>query len=225
MKPVLCLVSVFSFLTLSAQKRIGLEINPEFNSNSISFNYQVLGNEEKGILYGFGINMSHRDGSTPSGIPKYYHAPIPVDPVAIEYNETLPNVIYHYKSYYNSVTTSTICAGIGKYIEFRGDKGIKVMVHGRFGMANSLLSMRYSGGKQYLFSKRKETVFAMYSIVPELQFTSGFSPKYAWTFGVRTPYSRSLQTEKYNPVNKGETMNGFDFELILGITKSVGKCN
>jgi hypothetical protein len=222
---LLFLFLAFSFISFG-QKRIGVDVN----THLINLNYTIHFQEViKGPLlysagvffggYGDGFNTNSRDAAS-NGFN-----------LGIAY-PTLNRTFTDTTGTYDLFSYSTRGKGIGAYIgfglfhEFGTQHGIRFNLNNRFGwMKSKLFASYFKEGQDNARIQRPNIYHFTGAVSLELYHTIRLTGRHTFYWGFKLPYYYTLDKGRYNPVKDSELFHKFKFDVSIGMTRAIGKCN
>lgn len=225
MKLLRLLLPVFLVFGASAQQRIGIDANSNMNSANLSLHYQRVINGP--LLFSGGINgglygVSEHYGEEQQIRGGFFSNPFPE--MGNSFSDALPDFVYRG----NQTKSAGISAfvGLGLFKEFENHHGIRFNLHHYFSAVHSKVLGFYRNFEQELtVFKRYETWHPVGAWSMELYHTIRLTGRNSFYWGLKTAYSYTLDESRYAPTSTNELFQGFQTELSLGITHSIGSCN
>lgn len=222
---------IFIFLLLSAtrisaQQRIGLDLNTSGSNLYANCSYQkVVANRfilQSGLYGGF-LAFSeeiHSENEMKNGL--VVQSPIE----SVNADRVKDNQVYELQSYLLRGRGIGFHAGLGAFHEFSTKHGIKFFLNGRLGYSWTETRSKYFNPlDSYGIEEWLTTGHLITALSPELYHTIRLSGRFTLLYGVKLPYYFRVARESYDPVNIKNIYYGLEPELSLGLTYVVGKCD
>lgn len=226
MKNALIIFLLFFSVNAICQQRVGFDINTQLISLNATIHYQkvVAGPLLVSIgAYGGGMGEGYNSNTRTLALS---------DIGIASAFPTIPNEINHYGEYRLQSTFTRgfglgAILGIGLFREFKNFHGIRFNMNNRFGWMDSKVNAHYANIEQ---EKRYIKTFTkiwhpIYSLTTELYHTMRYNGRMTFYWGVKLPYSFSLDKGRFNPQRDSELFHKLRLELSLGLTRSIGKCD
>lgn len=141
-----------------------------------------------------------------------------------DYKDTTGNYqLWYYRTKSQMVG---IQVGIGYFHEFSTKQSIRFNLFGKFGTAyNSVRNYYYSTESHRTAILISPTYHYAANISAEIAHVFRLSGRTSFYYGLKIPYFLTIDKKNFNTTNPADLLYGFEPELQVGLTYSVGKCD
>lgn len=116
--------------------------------------------------------------------------------------------------------------GIGLFKEFRNYHGIRFNLNQRFGwMLSDVRSSYYRPDKFAVHHSYNRIWHPVGAVSIELYHTVRFTGRSTFYWGFKMPYYYTLDKGRFNPKKDSEVFHKLLFDLSVGMTYAIGKCD
>lgn len=209
-----------------AQNRVDVNVSSNLKSfnlttvyhHSIKHNILISG----GIFGGlYGSNEIYYDSTILNNGERIYSAYSSVNP---DFNDNTGD--YQLWYYRTSSQMVGIQLGIGYFYEFSPKQSIRFNLYNKFGTAyNKVRNYYHSNDTHKNITVYADTYHYAYNISLEVAHVFRFSGRMSFYYGLKVPYYLTIDKSRFNTTNPADLLYGFEPELTLGLTYSVGKCD
>ena len=209
-----------------AQQRIGMDFSSRMDNLMLTVHYQkVLKNR---ILYSFGA-FAGGNGRTfvKNDIQNFYSGVTIASPYA---EANLPvtdsSGTYSIIDYNYSAKSIGIQFGLGYFLEFGVEHGLRMNVNSTFGYVQSKLAANY--GSTENFAKVLATHSLRHfigSISLEAFHTIRLTGRLTFNYGIKVPYYFTVDEARFNPTTQKDLIYGLEPQISIGFTRVIGKCD